>query len=382
MVRAVFPFLLAGLLFMPYVLADGFSSFTDDGRLKITLSYPAEVKSGTCFTIVFQTTFLGSVTVERLRLTVTYVSGSGSVNLLTDTFVSALTAFSSGDVISRTYSLCVPSAYSGDPVVKATVYANYTRETLFQPMTHSWHLAVVRGKTYDEIVSSLAQAESLIQSLRRTIDELRTQINTLSNQLDNALRENTALSTRLDEARKENARLEQKYANLTAEYRALSERYTAVVGDLRSLEALYQSLRSEHTALSESYRQLLNDYRNLTADYTSLQGRYTQLQGLYQDLSKRHEDARQQIGFLQSQLDETRASLQNLLQQYSFLSGENSLHRSIAYAQGLALVGVASALATVAVTRKGKKHATQQTPALPPPPPPPPEEASKNPQAQ
>jgi hypothetical protein len=70
--RAVFTLLLAALIFIPYALGEGFSSFTDDGRLKITLYYPAEVKSGTCFTLVFQTTFLGSVTVDRLRLTVTY----------------------------------------------------------------------------------------------------------------------------------------------------------------------------------------------------------------------------------------------------------------------------------------------------------------------
>jgi hypothetical protein len=179
MARAVFTLLLAALIFIPCALGEGFSSLTDDGRLKITLYYPAEVKSGTCFTLVFQTTFLGSVTVDRLRLTVTYVSGSGSTTLLTDTPVSTLTGFVAGNVISKTYSVCLPSAVSRDPVVSATVYANYTRETLFQPLTHSWHLSIVRSRTYDEVASSLAQAESLINSLRQTIEGLRNEINTL-----------------------------------------------------------------------------------------------------------------------------------------------------------------------------------------------------------
>jgi predicted nucleic acid-binding Zn-ribbon protein len=377
MARAVFTLLLAALIFIPYALGEGFSSFTDDGRLKITLYYPAEVKSGTCFTLVFQTTFLGSVTVDRLRLTVTYVSGSGSTTLLTDTLVSTLTGFVAGNVISKTYSICLPSAVSGDPVVSATVYANYTRETLFQPLTHSWHLSIVRSRTYDEVASSLAQAESLINSLRQTIEGLRNEINTLKAQLERALRENTALSTRLEEAGREIERIGARYANLSAEYRALNERYIAVVGDLRSLQSLHQSLQQEHAALSDNYRQLLDDYRRLTNDYTALQARYTQLQSLYENLSARHDDARRQIGLLQSQLEETRASLQNLQQQYSLLSGENSLHRNIAYAQGLALAGVASALATVAATRRGRKTAYRTAPALPPPPPPPPEETGK-----
>jgi chromosome segregation ATPase len=157
----------------------------------------------------------------------------------------------------------------------------------------------------------------------------------------------------------------------------LNERYIAVVGDLRSLQSLHQSLQQEHAALSDNYRQLLDDYRRLTNDYTALQARYTQLQSLYENLSARHDDARRQIGLLQSQLEETRASLQNLQQQYSLLSGENSLHRNIAYAQGFALAGVASALATVAATRRGRKTAYRTAPALPPPPPPPPEETGK-----
>jgi chromosome segregation ATPase len=105
--------------------------------------------------------------------------------------------------------------------------------TLFQPLTHSWHLSIVRSRTYDEVASSLAQAESLINSLRQTIEGLRNEINTLKAQLERALRENTALSTRLEEAGREIERIGARYANLSAEYRALNERYIAVVGDLR-----------------------------------------------------------------------------------------------------------------------------------------------------
>ncbi len=386
MSRAVYIFLLAVLLALPNVTASS-SSITDEDRLRITLSYPAEVKAGTCFTLTLHTTFLGSLDVSLLRLTVVYVAGSTSTNLLVDNVIPTLTSYVSGNVISKTYNICVPSTTLVSPVITATVFANYTRApSTFKTLTHSWQLAVVRDRTYSEVLTSLAQAESHINTLRQTIDELRARINTLSDQLERtraqlerAVRESTELSVRLDEARREIRRLEERYSNLSAEYRALSDRYVGVVGDLRSLEALHRALQSEHAALSENYRQLLNDYRSLTNDYTALQSRFTQLQGLYQDLSTRHEDARRQIGFLQSQLDETRQSLQNLLQQYTILTGENALHRNIAYAEAFALVAVMSALASFAVTRR-RKTSIQTTPALPPPPPPNPsqQEPSKN----
>ncbi|MCS6769870.1 MAG: hypothetical protein NZ570_05485 [Candidatus Caldarchaeum sp.] len=365
--------LLVGLLLAPAVAqGDGFSSIIDGGRIKISLSYPAEVKLGTCFSLQFQATFLSSVAVERMRLTVQYVSEAGTVTILSDTIVGSITSFPSGTIISKTYSVCVPAAVRRDPLVVAVFYANYSRGAMFEPLTHNWMLAVVRDRTYQEVLNQLADAENRLASLRRTVEELQSQVNTLRTQLEQALRESTRLSTSLEEARREYGRLEARYQTLSNEYKALNDRYTNTLGELRALQALYESLQRENRALSENYRSLLSDYRNLTREFTALQASYSQLQTLYENLSNRHDAARQQIGVLQSQLDETKASLQDLRLQYVSLSGENALHRNLAYVQAFILVGVAAWLASLAVSRRLRKSRVNMH-ALPPPPPPPPE---------
>uniref|UniRef100_A0A7J3VTZ8 Uncharacterized protein n=1 Tax=Caldiarchaeum subterraneum TaxID=311458 RepID=A0A7J3VTZ8_CALS0 len=364
---------LAALLLIPSTVgADGYSSIVDNGRIKISLSYPAEVKIGSCFPLVLQTTFLGSVSVQRLRLTVVYVSEAGSTTLLNDVIISSLTSFSPGNVVSKTYSVCVPSAVRRDPLVSAVVFVNYSRGMVFEPLTHEWMLAVVRDRTYPELLNELANAERSLSSLRRAVEELQSQVSSLRSRLEDLLRENVRLSTSLEEARREYGRLEDRYEALSIDYKALNERYVNVLGDLRALQTLYESLLKENTGLNENYRSLLSDYRNLTREFTALQASFTQLQVLYNSLSDRHDGARQQIGYLQSELEAARASLRDIQLQYAVLTGENSLHRNLAYAQAFVLVVVATGMASVFVSRRIRKNRPHFQ-ALPPPPPPPPE---------
>ncbi|MEM2334145.1 MAG: hypothetical protein QXR26_08725 [Candidatus Caldarchaeum sp.] len=363
--------LMGFLVFPAVVYGEGFSSVVDDGRLKISLSYPPEVKTGTCFSLVFQTTFISSVTVDRLKLTVTYVTEAGNIILLSDTIISSLTSFDAGNILTKTYAICVPAAVRRDPLLTANVYINYTRGSSYEPLTHNWMLAVVRNRTYNELLDELSRAENLITSLRNTVSELQSQINALRARLEEALQESARLSSRLENARNELERMNARYEMLSKEYKDLNERYLDTVGELRALQALYQSLKNENAALSENYRMLLSDYRNLTREFTALQASYTQLQSLYYNLSNRHEAAKQNIGYLQSQLDETRSMLQDLQLRYSMLSGENTLHRNLAYLQAFLLVGLATGLTSVAAARRSRRQTWTERPALPPPPPPP-----------
>ncbi|MEM4189606.1 MAG: hypothetical protein QW544_03715 [Candidatus Caldarchaeum sp.] len=371
--KALIALLLVLIVMLPITaLGDGFSSIVDDGRLKISLSYPPEVKIGSCFSLVFQTTFIGPVTVDRLKLSVTYVTEAGSTVLLSDTIISSLISFNPGNVLTKTYSVCVPSAPRIDPLLTANVYINYTRGASYEPLTHGWMLAVVRNRAYNELVDDLARAQNLITSLQNTVSDLQNQINRLRARLEEALRESAGLSASLEEARAEIQRLNARYEMLSKEFKELNQKYLDTVGELRALQAVYDSLRKENAALSDNYRVLLNDYRNLTGEFTALQASYTQLQSLYNELSSRHEAAKQNIGYLQSQLDQTRAMLQDLQLRYNMLNGENTLHRNLAYAQAFLLVGVATGLTTFAASRRWRKETQMEMPALPPPPPPPP----------
>jgi len=350
--------------------ADGFSSIVDDSWLKISLSYPYEVKTGSCFTVIFQTTYLGSVTVSELRVKITYVSEVGSTTLLSDTLVAAPTSFTSGDVISKTYSICLPSTIRLDPSITGVVFANYTRDGAYRPLTHMWQMAVVRARTYNEVLNELTRAENQIRVLNAEIERLQSEITKLQSRLEEALRESSALSAKLEEARREYSSLEKNYESLSNEYKALNERYLDTVSELKSLQTLHQSLQEQFRALSENYRLLLHDYRNLTNEYTSLQASFNQLQTMYDVLTNRHESAKQQIGYLQSQLDEARALIQDLKLRYETLNNENNLHRSLAYLQAFTLVAVATGMASAIITRKVRGKSRETPPALPPPPPP------------
>ncbi|MDW8063227.1 MAG: hypothetical protein RMI43_03555 [Candidatus Caldarchaeum sp.] len=362
---------LAVLLAVPSGFGDGFSSLVDDGRLKISLSYPVEVRIGSCFTVSLQVTFLGNVNVSRLRLTLTYISEAGSTTILSDTIINAPTSFTSGHVITKTYNVCIPTAVRRDPLVTASVFANYTRDGTYKPLTHTWYLATVRNRTYEDIERDLARAENQISSLQKTIQELQTEIHRLRTRIEDILREAGRLASSLDASRREYERLEQRFQNLSGEYRALNDRYVSTVGELRSLQVLYENLRKENAALMENYRVLLNDYRNLTREFNMLQSSYNQLKTIHENLSNRHEAAKQQIGYLQSQLDQTNKELGDLRLRYSLLGEENTFHRNLMFAEAFILLALLTAVTTYAVSRKTRRPRNNSMPALPPPPPPP-----------
>lgn len=364
-------FVLVGLLLPVPVFSQGFSSIVDDGRLKISLHYPVEVKIGACFTVGLQITFLGNVNVDKLRFSMVYVSEAGSVTLVSDTLVSTITSFTVGQMISKTYSVCIPTPVRRDPLVEATVYTNYTRDASYKPLTHKWYLATVRNRTYDEVVNDLNAAQNQINTLQRTVQELQSEITRLRARVEEVSREAARLVSSLESSRREYERLEQSFQNLSNEYARLNDRYVGVVGELRSLETLYESLRRENAALMDNYRLLLSDYRNLTKEYNMLQASYNQLQTIYENLSTRHESAKQQIGYLQSQLDETQRSLADLRMRYNMLNDENVLHRNLAFAEAFALLVLFTALAVYGVARRTRRPNNLQTPALPLPPPPP-----------
>ncbi|MDJ0272558.1 MAG: hypothetical protein QXN23_03700 [Candidatus Caldarchaeum sp.] len=360
--------LLMLVLLLPLAAADGFSSLVDDARLKVVLNYPVEVRLGDCFTLVLQVTFLGDVDVDKMWLKVSYTSEAGTTTLLQDNLVSTPTFYPTGSNIVKTYSLCIPNVQRRDPLVTATFYANYTRETAYQPLTHTWHIAAVRTRTYQDLLNDLNRAQEQINQLRTTIQTLETEINRLRTRLEEALNTAATLMTRLNSSREEIHRLEQRLQTMSDEYRQLNDRFVSTVGELKALQATYETLRRENEALSTSYQQLLHDYRNLTREYSMLQASFNQLHELYEGLVGRHESAKQQIGYLQSQLDETSRELADLRLRYSLLSDENLLHRNIAYAEAFLILAAVVAAASYGLSRR---RMLRSPPALPPPPPPP-----------
>ncbi len=379
MVRVFLLGILIALAILPLpVSADGFSSIVDDGRVKFSLHYPPEVKIGSCFTITFQTTVLGSIDIVRLRLTILFVSEAGSQTILSDTIISSPRSFSAGDIINKVYSVCVPRRVVVDPVVVAELFANYTRSSVAEPLKHNWLIAVARDRTYDEVVRELNEARATINSLQSTIGSLRAEISSLRERVESLSREVARLETMLAGSQQSYDKLKSDYDKLTAEYQALNEKYLRTQGDLQALQAEYDELRRENNALSDRYQLLLTDYNSLSSDFTALKASYAQLQTIYNELRSRHDAATMQIGQLQQQLDDAKRSYDLLQLSYNSLSQENILNRNIAYAQAAGLIAVGSVAATAyLMRRRGVKTLGGGEKTLPPapPPPPPPEPA-------
>ncbi|MEM4417633.1 MAG: AbrB/MazE/SpoVT family DNA-binding domain-containing protein [Nitrososphaerota archaeon] len=357
--------------------ADGYSSIVDNGRIKFSLHYPVEVKIGSCFTLTFQTTIMDSIDIVRLKLTVTYVSDAGSATILSDTIISSTTSFTSGDTINKVYSICVPRTVARDPVVVASLFANYTRDGGAEPLTHNWMLAVARERTYDELVRELAEARSSINSLQAEVNNLRSEASALRSRAESLSREIARLEALLSVSEQDYRELQTRFERLDTEFKALNERYLRTLGDLQNLQARYDELGRENQALSANYERLLESFNSLSDDFKALQASYSQLNTVYQELRDRHEAAKQQIGMLQQQLDDTRRSYDLLQLSYSSLSQENTMNRNLALAQALGLAGISSAAASIFLTRRRVRQKPSTTPSLPPPPPPPPGQPSQ-----
>jgi AbrB family looped-hinge helix DNA binding protein len=343
----------------------------DDGRIKFSLSYPAEVKIGSCFTLRFQTTILDSIDIEKLRLTVTYINDAGSTTILSDTIISSTASFTAGDTIVKVYSICVPRTAVRDPVVVASLFANYTRDGGAEPLTHNWLLAVARDRTYDELVRELADARSSINSLQSEVNNLRAEAVALRDRIDSLNRELARLETLLAASKENYDELQGRYERLDAEFKALNERYLRTLGDLQNLQARYDELSRENKALSDNYDKLLESFNSLSDDFKALQASYSQLNTTYQELRDRHEAAKQQIGVLQQQLDDARRSYDLLQLSYNSLSQENIMTRNLALAQALGLVGISSAAASIFLTRRRVRQPPGPAPIPTPTPPPP-----------
>jgi len=361
------------LTILPTGYAQGFSSMLDDEILKFSLSYPAEVRIGSCFQLVFEVTALkDNVGIDEIRLTVIFVHDSTSTTLLDKVIASDTTLKKDKDIFSI-FSICVPRRVAADPSIFAVLFANYTRDgSDYKPLTNRWLLAIAREKTYDQLAAELDNARRTIRDLRITvaelrdeIDRLRREIHRLENMLEDARLEIARLEEELSNADDRYQQLKQDYEKLSGEYEELSLLYAETTAELKALQESYDRLSGEKDALARDYNNLLRDYRSLTEDYTALQASYNLLKETYDNLSKRHESAVKQIGQLQSQLDDAKQEYRMLLMNYESLNRENALTRSIAFMQAFVLVAVAAIVSAAYYLRRRRTPEAGQQPPQP-----------------
>ena len=340
--------LLTLALFIPSIHAEAFTMSINDNSVKIELSYPTEVKPGTCFSIRVVVTALTAVSDLDVHLKVVYHAGASTRTLYDDYLVTSFTG-GPGLVYSGVLTLCPPSTLG--TLVSAKIEANYADGSLFQ----EFYMASVRSKYYSELVSELNAAQSTISVLQSEVSSLRDTIDTLELEVNELRDEVSELNALVDRLELENEYLKHNLTSVEALNARLNMELSKVEGELSSVRRSYLNLSSEYAILQDRYSSLLKSeeslrhkYENLSADYNSLSKEYAMLTALYEELKKTHQDlqtkyekALEKIGSLQESLKESEEGYKALSQQYAVASWERTVVIWVAIAQAAGIVGFA-----------------------------------------
>lgn len=359
------------------IWGQAYSAVLEDANLRVEVSYPPEVKAGTCFTVKFEAQAFADYTIDSIRLTLKLHREGGAETLYDQVLVSS-EAVTSGWGFSKNIDICVPSPPYSDPFIEAKTSATYTlpapeTRTLF----HEWYMTIVRRQTYEEIRAELNAARDRVNRLERKINDLREEVEDLREYVEDLKASLSQLSETYGKlssdysALQENySQLQDQYEDLEQEYKALSEEYRQALVEYERLRTLYEELSDNHSQLQSNYYSILDDYQSLSKEYSQLKGVYEDLSARYSELKTRHEDAlttigqlRETVAGLEEDLKKKQEELDVLSAMYNSAVNEGALTKNMLYAQSAAVAGIGAGIFIVSLRRRR---------TLPPPPPPPP----------
>lgn len=350
--------LLTPLLSVAYA-DEGYIALVEDSNLKISVTYPPEVKVGSCFNLRFQADAFSNMTIDDLRLKVVYYYNGGSEVLYDENLVDSLYV-ERGWVLTKTISICVSRHKVVDPFLEARVDAEYQLESLeTRELSHEWYMSIVREETYEELQEELESANEKVESLERQVDELLEEIDALMARLDDLQEQFSELNT-------SHQTLLENYNSLQDQYNKLEEKYNELNEEYRQALVEYERLRTQHEQLSLTYQQLSSNYQSLLSDHQETLSQLSQLKAVYQDLEQRynelkerHEAALTTIGGLQSNVEDLKSRLaekeeayQELEAMYNSAVNEGTLTRSVLYAQSAAVAGIGAGIMIFAFAKK------------------------------
>ncbi len=374
---------------------EAYTAILQDENLRISLYYPPEVKINSCYNFRFEAQAFESLTIGEIRLKVKMYR-NGVTETLHDSILVDDTAVGSGWTFSKNIVVCIPTPRRPDPFLEAEIYASYTLDSGdTKTLSTEWYMSTVRTKTYDELLSELDETkkkikylEGRVRDLEDDIEELEERLSNMSRSYNELLTDYKALQKSFQRLQDDYGSLQQKYIGLQDEYKNLSEEYRKLLIDYEKLRTLYEKLIDENKQLQSNYNSLREDYISLTKEYYSLQGVHQDLTERYNDLTSRYELNIETIGQLQSTINSLEKTIRekdekinelNLI--YSSTASENTLTKSILYAQTAAVVGVGAGIYIMSLRRR--KAAQPSTgfssqPLVPPPPTAPLKEEMKN----
>jgi AbrB family looped-hinge helix DNA binding protein len=385
---------LIALIVATPAYAEAYNAILEDENLRITLHYPPEVKVGSCYNFRFEAQAFSSLTVREIRLVIRMYRDGVTEKLYDEVVFSGIVG--SGWTFSKNIVICIPTPRRPDPFLEAEIYAEYTLDDLTtKTLSTEWYMSTVRTKAYDELSSELDEARKRIRYLEEKIsklddyvENLERDLSNLSNSYNKLSSDYNSLQTSYKKLQDDYVSLQQKYMSLQDEFKNLSEDYRKLLIDYEKLRTLYEQLMDNNKQLQSNYNSLREDYSSLSKEHYKLQGIYQDLTERYNDLKSRYESSINTIGQLQSTISnleqtikekEERINELNLI--YASTANENTLTKSILYAQTAAVAGVGAGIYIMSIRRRKMTQPATQLPPPPPAPSPPttiPKEETKN----
>lgn len=365
--------LIASIVLTP-AYAEAYNVILKDGNLRVTLYYPPEVEISSCYNFRFEAQAFNSLIIEEIKLVVKMYRDGISETIYHQVLVEAETV-TNGWTFSKNIIICIPSPRRPDPFLEAEIYAEYQLDSTTKILSTEWYMSTVRTKAYDELLSELDEANKKIRYLEEKIRKLDDYMNKLEIDLANLSNSYNKLSSDYNSLQVSYRKLQEDYISLQQRYAGLQDEFKSLNDDYRKLLIDYERLRTMYEQLMDNNKQLQSNYNSLREDYTSLSKEHYSLQGVYQDLTERYNDIKSRyessintIGQLQSTINNLEQTIKekeekinelNLI--YASTANENTLTKSILYAQTAAIAGVGAGIYLMSLRKKKT--------AQPPPPP-------------
>lgn len=346
---------------------EGYAALVEDANLKIAVYYPPEVKVGECFNLRFQADAFNNMTIDLIRLTITYYYNGRSATLYDEKLAESLDV-ERGWVLTKTISVCVPERVSRDPFLEARVNAQYELETDGErELSHEWYMSIVRDMTYEEVLSELEDAEDRIESLEKQVDDLLDEIDELLQSVEGLQQQLSELSGAHQTLLQNYNSLQEDYDELSQRHQQLNEEYQSLLVEYERLRALHEQLSETHQQLSSNYQSLLKDYHETVGELGQLREAYEELEARYSDLKERHEAALTTIGGLRSSVEdleervaEKEAAYQELQAMYNSAVNEGALTRNVLYAQSAAVAGIGAGMMILMAVRRRRTRGAER----------------------
>lgn len=354
------------------VQASNFISSVHDDRLTVTLTYPAEVKRGSCFQVRVEA--FAHEPLSKLNLTVRLELRSGeTVIVLLSAPVVTLWSGSPGPVVNTHVGACVTTSHPIGVIV-ARLYFEYLHSGTEFNLTNLFQMSFVRDQTYEELAALLSSAASEVNSLRNALNEAMRTIGSLTEEV-------RRLRSELERSRTEVAALLREKSELESRLHSLNALYERLRRDYESLQSSHERLLREHAALQSaeaslrrSYEELVKAHRDLQRDFASLQEAYARLReehstlrALHEDLRARHErlsaayeESVRTAGSLRGALEEKARQVEVLTAMLDGALRERAIFSNIVIGQALGLGGL-GALYLLERRRRAGRGATGQT---------------------